>query len=125
LPEELTLELMPSTSSGPLFCPLCGTLFQPERILALLDEGDVPMGCVCDRCFMTGPHVAAQAVHQRSLRLYDLIKNARPEVSPAIWVQMSQAVQDRLTHWNRIIDQLETLGWWVLKVSDLDREPTA
>ena len=115
--QELTLEFLPSSTTGQLLCPLCGTLFEPLDTVSLLDDGDLPMGYLCERCFMTGPGQAARAVRERSFDLYKFAEQARTDLPPGEWLTILQAIQKRVEHWNGLADRVEQLSWWELKES--------
>ena len=112
---ELTLEFLPSTTTGQLLCPLCGSLFEPLESVSLLDDGDLPIGYLCERCFMTGPRQAAKAVRERSSDLCKFADQARIELPPAERLAIMQAIQKRVERWNSLAERVEQLSWWELK----------
>ncbi len=122
---ELALEFLPSINLGQLCCPLCATLFEPWSTVALLDDGDVPMGYLCERCFMTGPHAAAQTMRERTLDLRGFVLRARTNLTQPAWLKLLLAMQERIDHWDLLADRVDQLSWWQLKGSDSDHGSAA
>jgi hypothetical protein len=69
-------------SSGAMdqgFCPLWGSVFLIPGVAAVLHDGLVPLGYLCERCLVLGPEVAAMKVEKRATLLRGLIEKARTE----------------------------------------------
>jgi hypothetical protein len=93
---------------------MCGVQFQPQPTVAVVDEDDVPLGYLCERCFMLGPHVASQTIRQRTDRLRAFAEHARRDVPTDQWLTMTHAIQERVDQWEELADRIEQLGWWML-----------
>jgi hypothetical protein len=96
---------------------MCGVQFQPQPTVAVVDEDDVPLGYLCERCFMLGPHVASQIIRHRTDRLHAFAEQARFHLQTEQWLTMTHAIQERIAQWEELADRIEQLGWWMLSPS--------
>ena len=118
--EQLEIEIR---RAGPLqqgYCPLCGSVFRIPRVTAVLQDGPVPLGYLCELCLMLGPHVAATKVEERAQALRGLIDKARQTMSVIQWLCVTAAVRERIERYEALAAGLKEMPWWPMRRQAFD-----
>jgi hypothetical protein len=92
--EQLEIEIRRAEAMQHGFCPVCASVFLIPRVTAVLQDGTLPLGYVCERCLMLGPHVAATKAEERAHALRGLIDRARQSMSVIQWLCVMAVVRE-------------------------------
>jgi hypothetical protein len=114
---QLELEIRQSEVPKQGFCPLCGSVFEVPPVTAVLQDGPLPLGYLCDRCLMLGPRVSAENLDERATGLRDLIDQARYYLRDSQWLLTllaTTAVHERIERHEHLAARLRELPWWTL-----------
>jgi hypothetical protein len=117
VPEQLEIEIRRAGAMEQGCCPLCGSVFLIPRVTAVLQEGSLPLGYLCERCLMLGPAVAATNVSGRAELLRGLIERARQNVPVVQWLCVTVAVRERIERYEHLAARLRELAWWPMRVN--------
>jgi hypothetical protein len=117
MPEQLEIELRRVGAMEQGFCPLCGSGFPIPRVTAVLQDGSLPLGYLCERCLMVGPAVAATNVCERAKVLRGLIERARRSMTVIQWLCVTAAVRERIERHENLAARLRDLAWWPMRVN--------
>jgi hypothetical protein len=112
--EQLEIEIQHTETAEQGFCPLCGSVFIVPHVTAVLQDGPVPLGYLCDRCLMLGPRVSATKIDERATLLRGLIDRARQHMGGSQWLPITSAVRERIERYENLAARLRELPWWTL-----------
>jgi hypothetical protein len=113
--DTLELELLATEGTDLLTCPLCESPFQQAPGGGILWAGAQPIGCLCERCLMTGPHTAALKARERACSLWRIVENAKQEFAGPQWLVATQTIWQHAVEWESLADQLRQEIWWRIK----------
>jgi hypothetical protein len=111
LVEKLRLESLPSKRPEEAVCFLCDEYFEPAGTIAILYDGEMPMGYLCPGC-AADPHQSAAKVRRRVKRIQSLLRYKVDEGSAEHRMKRLQLILRRATYWKALATRLEKLGSW-------------
>jgi hypothetical protein len=111
LAEKLRLDCLPSSHPQEAVCFLCDDYFKPAGTIAVLYDGDMPMGYLCRDCATT-PHKAALKVRRRIKRIQSLLGYKVDDDSAERSMKRLQLILRRAAYWKALANRLEKLASW-------------
>jgi hypothetical protein len=111
LVEKLRLENLPSNRPEEAVCFLCDEFFEPAGTVAILYEGEMPMGYLCADC-ATDPPAGAAKVHRRVKRIQSLLRYKVDDDSAEHRMRRLQLILRRAAYWKTLATRLEKLDSW-------------
>ena len=109
--EKLRLERMPSDRPLEAMCFLCDEPFEPGGTVAILYEGEMPMGYVCQDCAST-PNQAVAKVRRRVKRIQSLMPTKADDSSAEHRLKRMQLILRRAAYWQSLAKRIEKLASW-------------
>jgi hypothetical protein len=111
LAEKLRLERLPSDRPLEAVCFLCDEYFEPGGAVAILYEGEMPMGYVCCDC-ASAPHHAAEKVRRRVRRIESLLQSKVDDSSAEHHLKSLALIHRRAVYWKALAKRIEKLTSW-------------
>jgi hypothetical protein len=92
-------------------CFLCDEHFEPGGTIAILYEGEMPMGYVCGDC-ASAPQNAAEKVRRRVKRIEALLQSKVDDSSTEHRLKRLALIHRRAAYWKALAKRIENLTAW-------------
>jgi hypothetical protein len=91
--------------------PICGENFLMFGSGALLSKARIPLGYLCEKCFLGGPAGASARVRARAEELCSLLTRAKVHFPDDQWANMRRSMEKRMEYWLSLANEIEGMTW--------------